>query len=426
MPEELQDLVCDEKEQENRHVNLSQLVIPEKSVAGSLEYNSDSYVEDLNVPEEKRKWNKAARWVPKSENRDEYNSSEYEKFLHSLEEKYAREDNNTEVFNNDLDDLWDLYMANKTLPPGFPLSYSPRFMNEGYRRYSLSFNNTPYTRTPYWILQPLTGDQEIKYQKAIERIRKFNISKNDPKRVKEINDFMERGMRGKISNSSKFKNIVRHFIELRRTIGDQLDWEKPTISVSKELDKMGVPDTQELLAKCLEGTQDPGDSISPADESLLYRTMIEKDTRTTEKITKARLTKFPMSTVASTQTRKRKPGFQFFTGFNGPFKTPNILLDDFVVDSVMATANTSSAKLSVDTTTITSNAPNVHEQDVPLAHEVQDTTCNQQNATEKPWPRPNPLLKTPTAQFLHRHKNKFLVGGVACLVLAKLLSLTNR
>lgn len=420
IPEEFRDFP--EPSSESRSVNITAVQIEKnKTFDGdwSAQRERGEFVEDSAISESGRKWLKRIHNRGKDSYSYEYNSSEWRKFEQSVERKRASEENNTDVFEEDISHLWDKYMANKTAPPGFNLAYSPRFMNRAYRRYSLSVLNLTLPTTQHWLNLPLTGDQGIKFDRAMERLRQFEINKKNATRIAMVDKFLEDQMKGK--NLSRMKDIVRHYIGLRRRIGAQLNWTMATISISAELDKMKVPDTNEEIRKFQEQESEIAE-VEPPDFDKIIKEMEERTPESEERVTQARVTQkateatlYPPSPVSSIFNFKLNPGAFHVEPKQNP--------EDAFKPAGQESKEATKAEVKEEPP---SEKPDVRQQPEHTASERPDSieivsTPHSKPESTRPPSSNNTLTNHPAAKFLHKHKNKFLIGGIACLVAAKIL-----
>ncbi|KAL1465694.1 hypothetical protein WDU94_005243 [Cyamophila willieti] len=264
LPDELTD-IPDPGSDESKSINMTAFQIkknivnynteiPKNSTATRVDWDAISD-NDPDMSESGKRFMNKFRYKKADSYSWEYTSSEIRKFDESFERRMRIENETAnDVFEDDVSDLWDKYMANKTAPPGFPLDYSPRFMNKQYRAHSLAYYNITVPTTLHWIYAPLTGEQGILYDKAVERKRMFEINKNNTKRVEAINRYIDNYLKDK--NMKRSKDVVRAFIGLKRKVGKQVNWTIPPYSIEEELRRMKVPDTQEAIEKCMNDTSD--------------------------------------------------------------------------------------------------------------------------------------------------------------------------
>ncbi|KAI5748716.1 hypothetical protein M8J76_001384 [Diaphorina citri] len=473
LPDEWTD-VPDPKSDESKSINVTAILIKRNRTDFDENWSERrkdrSYPEDSDISESRRRWLKQMNFRTKDEYSWECNSSEYREFQVSLEKKLAIEANRTDVFEDDIDDLWDMYMANKTAPPNFPLAYSPRFMCDAYRKYSLAYYNITIPTTKHWLLEPLTGSDGIHYDRAMERIRKYNISKNDPVRIGQIERYIEHGMKGKDLNRSK--DIVRHFISLKRKMGVTLNWTIPPYSISKEVENMKVPDTVEVMKKFEKGLNeydDLGDSGSPDFEKLLKDETFEDSL---ERTTTQRTTKKSVRIVTK-QTEDRGTPFSLPYKYEFPQRdnyNPETTPEDSPPVKNPQQTSSSTAHVKETPQPTSSETPHVKEtpkptssekplerqnvetkhssrenlhvrdraqessnvkpgerevtKDIPQNQGQPEYTANPKiklNATESAL-RNEKILHHPAVKFLRKHKNKFLIGGIVCLAAAKIIT----
>lgn len=456
LPEQLTD-IPDPLDEESQELNLTGIHDKYKKAG----YNCDNWSQkdsrdDPNISEQKREWMKRMNPRVKNEYSWEYNSSEYRKYQKSLERRMWVEGNTTDVFEEDLSDLWDLYMANRTLPPNFPLAYSPPFMFQKYREYSLSYYNITVPTTKHWLLGPLTGDDGVQYDIAVERYRKYNISKTNPEKVAAANRFLENDMKGKKLN--KTKDIVRYFIDLRRRLGVTLNWTQPTISISHELKNMNVPDTQEILNK-LEKEQPISKEIEPPDIEAYLRNYNSKEIL----VSGERKTTESESTTENVGQEKREttemetptPETIFVYQFNpisraafraatddredfGPTTAVSSKLEASVKTEKPASSTEKSEKVTTEkilskapeSTCSTSHKPIQSDVPKPEKTQQQPKSAHRSSSDRYHSSTTKSKLGTPlefedkyrnhtAVKFLHKHKNKFLLGGMVCLIAAK-------
>lgn len=453
LPEILKDIP--DPSDESQPINLTEFRIRHNNTRyKNANWFEEDSLDNPAISESKRRWLRRMNPKAKNEYSWECNSSDYRKYQKSLERRNWKEGNTTDVFEDDISDLWDMYMANKTLPPDFPLPYSPPLMFPAYRRLSLSYCNITVPTTQHWLLGPLTGDQGVQYDIEMERYRKYNISKNDPEKVAAADRFLENDMKGKKLN--KTKDFVRYFIDLRRRLGVTLNWTRPTISISRELEKMCVPDTEEVLNKFKEA-QGVSEEIDPPDIEKYLRENDDKpfedsgQRKTTKRTTKHSIIKKEQERVKEQET---PPPMTMFVYQYNPYHHDKVTgSQEMQEETAPATPNKPEEPKAVKTEEptrtkkpepvkterILTKAPETStthkpiQSDISKSEEIQQHPSSQHSSSGKHHtgstakPRLDTLsfeekYRNHTAvNFLHKHKNKFLIGGMACLIAAKVL-----
>uniref|UniRef100_A0A8D8V7S8 Uncharacterized protein n=1 Tax=Cacopsylla melanoneura TaxID=428564 RepID=A0A8D8V7S8_9HEMI len=405
LPDELTD-IPDPASDESRSINISAVQIkknivgcntdiPKNSTATRIDWNALSD-NDPDMSESGKQWMNKLRYKPQDSYSWEYTSSEMRKFKDTFERRIGIENQTADdVFQDDISDLWDKYMANKTAPPGFPLDYSPRFMNKQYREYSLAYYNMTVPTTLHWLYAPLTGDQGILYEKAVERKRLFKINKKNTTRVEAINRYIDNYLKDK--NLNRTKDVVRAFIGLKRKVGKQLNWTIPPYSIDEELQRMKVPDSKEVIEKCLNES-----NAREEDQSTDLSKMVDTYFKSKELWFKVGEEKKEKETTLGRVTRPKQAATDAPTTTKKHHHHPK-----------------EDAKPQHDAR----HDPDPTPDEIPPLEQTDSSTLGKKVTSARPHApvKNNKFINHTAVKFLHKHKNKFLIGGIACLVAAKIL-----